>query len=122
MSRIIIGARGDSQKAILNYLEANASDVLVAKINSGAKSMDDCWDFIVECARKELKEKDGAILDAVVFGWAVHFFEEDALKPKAPEKIEVKTEKKVSAEKCQPAKPVSVWSDQITLFDLEGAK
>lgn len=79
--RINLTAKGENQKLVLAYLEENASDVLVEKINSGKKTMDDCWNFIMKCAEKELNKKNGAIRDDVVFGWAVHFFEEDSIDP-----------------------------------------
>lgn len=120
--RINLTAKGENQKLVLAYLEENASDVLVEKINSGKKTMDDCWNFIVKCAEKELNKKDGAIRDDVVFGWAVHFFEEDSIlvKPKMQENAskEPKKEEKEPV-KTKPEKK-SELDNQISLFDLVG--
>lgn len=120
--RINLTAKGENQKLVLAYLEENASDVLVEKINSGKKTMDDCWNFIVKCAEKELNKKDGAIRDDVVFGWAVHFFEEDSIlvKPKTQENAskEPKKEEKELV-KTKPEKK-SELDNQISLFDLVG--
>ena len=121
--RINLTAKGENQKLVLAYLEENASDVLVEKINSGKKTMEDCWDFIMKCAEKKLNKKDGAIKDDVVFGWAVHFFEEDSIlvKPKTQEngsKEPKKEEKEPVKTKPEPKK--SELDNQISLFDLVG--
>ena len=136
-------AKGDNEKIILQYLENNVSDVLAEKINSGTKTLADCWKFITECARKEAKNGCACIRDDVVFGWAIHFFEEDSIKPEPPKKEYINQKmpngdtvrveaKKTEATKCQPGKAVDVWKKpveekselekaQITLFDLMGA-
>ena len=139
--KLNLTAQGDNQKIILQYLEENASDVLVEKINSGTKTLQDCWNFITKCAKKEAKDGCACIQDEVVFGWAVHFFEEDSIKPEPPKKeyinqkmpngqtVRVEAKKKTEATKCQPGKAADVWKkeqselekSQITLFDLMGA-
>ena len=83
-------AKGDNEKIILQYLENNASEVLAEKINSGTKTLADCWKFITECARKQAKDGCACIRDDVVFGWAIHFFEEDAIKPEPPCRMEIR--------------------------------
>lgn len=132
--KLNLTAQGDNQKIILQYLEENASDVLAEKINSGTKTLQDCWNFIVECAKKELHSRDGAIRDDVVFGWAVHFFEEDAIKPKKEfinktmpngdiVRVEAKHEPKKEPVKkaAKEPKKSELELQQITLFDLVGA-
>ena len=132
--RINLKAKGENQKLVLAYLEENASDVLVEKINSGKKTMDDCWNFIMKCAEKELNKKNGAIRDDVVFGWAVHFFEEDSIKEgekiKAPaETVKAtptgmkKVQPEPKKEKKEPKKEEAVQLEgQITLFDFIGGQ
>jgi len=127
--RINLTAKGENQKLVLAYLEENASDVLVEKINSGKKTMNDCWDFIMKCAEKKLNKKNGAIRDDVVFGWAIHFFEEDSIDPveedkKTKEKfgndiLNHWSEKSKSEKKPKPEKK-SELDNQISLFDLVG--
>lgn len=129
--KLNLTAQGDNQKIILQYLEENASDVLAEKINSGTKTLQDCWNFIVECAKKELHSMDGAIRDDVVFGWAIHFFEEDAIKPKKEfinktmpngDIVRVEAGKKKAEEKPKKEEKKSELElQQITLFDLVGA-
>ncbi len=80
--RINLTAESKQERLVLAYLEENASDVLVEKINSGDKTMKQCWSFIVGEARKLAQNGCACIEDTKVFGWAVHFFEEDEIKGK----------------------------------------
>lgn len=73
-------AKTSNEKLILKYLEENASDVLREKINSGKKTLKECWEYIRTEARKKAVNGCACIDDATVFGWAVHFFEEDGIK------------------------------------------
>lgn len=82
------------QEIIKDYLENNVSEVLANKINRGVKiikdnktllnkkSLSDFMQYACEEARK-LAEKGlnyACIEDKVVFGWAIHYFEEDSLE------------------------------------------
>ena len=82
------------QEILKNYLENNVSEVLAEKINNGVKiikdnktllnkkSLSDFMKYACEEARK-LAEKGlnyACIEDKVVFGWAIHYFEEDSLE------------------------------------------
>lgn len=105
------------EKIILDYLEANASDALVEKINGGKKTLAGAWAFITREARKKALGGCACIEDAEVFGWAVHYFEEDELKEEKPaaglsgatvtakaiRDTNVKTEKKPAPKKEKPA-------------------
>ena len=67
------------EKRILEYIEGFASDVLVEKINTGDKTMKGCMDYIIEQA-KSMREGNCAVVDdAKVYGWAMHYFEEDSI-------------------------------------------
>lgn len=94
MTKINLSAKGDDQIAVLNYLQQNASDVLASKINNGVqivkdgvtlinkKTLDGFFRYSTEEARK-LVAKDArcaCVLDHVVFGWAIHYFEEDEIE------------------------------------------
>lgn len=94
MTKLNLAAKGDDQIAVLNYLQQNASDVLADKINNGVqivkddvtlinkKTLDGFFRYATEEARK-LVSKDArcaCVLDNVVFGWAIHFFEEDEIE------------------------------------------
>lgn len=44
------------------------------------KTLKDCWDYIKSRARKEAKNGCAMIKDDVVFGWAIHYFDEEELE------------------------------------------
>jgi hypothetical protein len=82
-------ASNPTEQRVLDYLAANASDVLAEKINAGAKTLGGALRYCRDEARKLKNDGDSVCVDdQTVFGWTVHYFEEDALdeeeKPKAP--------------------------------------
>lgn len=94
MTKLNLAAKGNDQIAVLNYLQQNATDVLADKINNGVqivkdgvtlinkKTLDGFFRYATEEARK-LVAKDvrcACVLDRVVFGWAIHYFEEDFIE------------------------------------------
>ena len=119
-------ANSKETEIILDYLEENASDVLAQKIHDGKKTMDDCWKFIYECAKKAASGKNSYGCEGQeVFGWAIHFFEEDSIKvndivKNKPVKTEKPKEVKKAAEpKKQPEeKKEEKLPGQMTIFDF----
>lgn len=79
MARLNLTAEDAGQKLILAYLEENASDSLAERINAGKKTMSGCWQYIRGRARALAKNQCACVPDSEVFGWAVHYFEEDAM-------------------------------------------
>lgn len=67
------------QKVILEYLEKNVSESLAERINSGDKTLQGCWNYIVNQAKQEAQNGCACCADNEVFGWAVHYFEEDQI-------------------------------------------
>ena len=159
MPQLNLNATNDSTKRIKEYLEKSASDVLADKINNGVqvekdgqtlvnkKTLDGFMKYATDEARK-IAEKGSSyacVDDATVFGWAVHYFEEDSIEeklynldgteyvkpmPKAttPKKVE---KKKPDAKKPMPKKveqtPIIQFKpsgkkitteNQISFFDL----
>ncbi len=119
-------ANSKETEIILDYLEENASDVLAQKIHDGKKTMDDCWKFIYECAKKAASGKNSYGCEGQeVFGWAIHFFEEDSIKvndivKNKPVKTEKPKEVKKAAEpKNKPEeKKEEKLPGQMTIFDF----
>ena len=80
-------------KRLLDYLEANASDELVEKINNGTPYTKDGIELVnkkdligfmryaTEEAKKLAEKGDmGAMVDdPIVFGWLMHYFQEDEI-------------------------------------------
>ena len=119
-------ANSKETEIILDYLEENASDVLVEKIRNAEKTMDDCWQFVISCAKKAANGKNSyGCAGQEVFGWAIHFFEEDSIKAEdivknKPAKEEKPKEVKKAAE--QKKKPEEKKEEklpgQMTIFDF----
>lgn len=80
MARTNLKASTAYEEAIYKYIEENASDVLVNIINASKKTLGGCMNFIKGEAKKEAKNGVAMIEDKTVFGWAVHYFEEDSIK------------------------------------------
>lgn len=96
MARLNLIAKDIREKRILDYLEENASDALVEKINNGVritvdgkellnvKALDGFLQYAASEAKKTVEKgsSSACIEDTVVFGWAVHYFEEDSIQGK----------------------------------------
>ena len=94
MPKLNLQAKDETQKIIKEYLEEHVSDTLAEKINNGVliqkdgnsllnkKSMDGCIEFSVQEAQKLVEKgaRAACIQDCVVFGWAIHYFEEDSIE------------------------------------------
>ena len=83
-----------AEEKILQYLKENASETLAEKINNGTpfekdgkplfnkKTLSDFMKYACDEARK-LAEKganSACIDDATVYGWAIHYFEEESIE------------------------------------------
>ena len=137
MTALNLTASGKPQELILAYLQENASDILAEKINSGTpfekdgkqlinkKTLDGFMKFATDEARK-LAEKganSACVEDAVVYGWAIHYFEEESIEGKLynPDGTEYKPPKPVA--KTKPVTPVKVEppkpkQQQASLWDM----
>lgn len=94
MSKLNLATKNAEQEKIKQYLENNVSEVLIKKINEGVKivkdnksvinkkDLDSFWNYAIEEARKQSnKNARGAIVDdQTVYGWAIHYFEEDSIE------------------------------------------
>ena len=128
----------EEQKIIKQYLEKNASEILADKINNGVKivkddktliskkTLDGFMNFATEEAKKAADKgaRSACIRSDVVFGWAIHYFEEDSIegelynedgtpysKPKPKTKMVAAPTKTVAAPKKEE-------SSQLSLFDF----
>ena len=93
MREIKLEVKGAEQEAIKAYLEENPSEVLVEKINNGVyiekdgkrllnkKDLDGFMEYAAEEARKQAEKgaRSACIRSDMVFGWAIHYFEEDSI-------------------------------------------
>ena len=123
------------QEIIKQYLQENASEMLADKINNGVKSVKDNANLInkkdldgfmkyASSEARKLAEKGSncaCIEDKIVFGWAIHYFEEDTIEGTlynedgTEYKVEIKKTTPKIESKSEPKKPEK---QQATLFDL----
>ena len=136
MIKLNLTPQNKQEELILNYLQNNASETLADKINNGTpfekdgnpllnkKTLSGFMKYACDEARN-LAEKganSACIDDATVYGWAIHYFEEESIegtlytidgaeyKP-APKKA---VNSKPATPKPQPQKQQSL---QFSLFD-----
>ena len=86
-----------AKERIKDYLDERASkDELFAKSYAKTnKNIDECYDYIVGEARKQCKNSDSiCISDDVVYGWAVHYYDEDNIKVGRSKESKESTESK----------------------------
>ena len=91
---INLKAKTKPQELVKAYLEKNATETLIEKINNGVriekdgkqlkkkKTLDGFMSYANNEARK-LAEKganSACVEDNVVYGWAMHYFEEDSIE------------------------------------------
>ena len=103
--------------AVKEYLEerAKTDPLFAASYAKENKSLDECWDYIVEEARKRAINQMCCMTSEEVFGLAVHYYDEDNIeipkargKAKASVKTASKKETKTSAKKPkQKAQPIA---------------
>ena len=94
MSKLNLATKNEEQERIKTYLEENASEGLITKINNGIeivkdnklvinkKDLDGFMNFAYEEASKLNTNKNRvlAISKDTVFGWAIHYFEEGSIE------------------------------------------
>ena len=138
--RINLAAEGAAQKNILDFLEKNASKMLVSKINNGVQKIKDgktllmkkdltgFMNYACEEARK-IAEKGAnscAVISDTVYGWAIHYFEEDSIdgkffnldgSPYSPPKKQIKHNTTTSS-KVIKIEPIKAEVPQMSLFEM----
>ena len=130
-------AKGQEQTLVKEYLENNASESLASKINDGVwiekdgkrllnkKTLAGFFKYATEEARKQAEK--GATMACLhsdtVFGWAIHYFEEDSVigellcEDGTPYKA---TKPKAATSEIKPAvatKPIVQSKPQMSFFD-----
>ena len=139
MPKLNLETKTKEEQKIKAYLEANASEVLAEKINNGVriqkdgktlinkKTMEDFMNFACGEAKKAAEKgaRYAMIDEEVVYGWAVHYFEENSIegtlynedgseyKKEAKKTVPVKQQ---NTEQKLPQKPLP-QKMQLSLFD-----
>ena len=136
MIKLNLEINNEADQRIKNYLERNASEILAEKINNGVKiikenktlinkkTLSGFMKYASDEARK-LAEKGAnfaCIEDEVVYGWAIHYFEEESIEGNLynEDGSEFKVAPKITTTpKPQPKKePPKEENKQATLFDF----
>lgn len=133
--KLNLEAKTKEQELVKAYLEENASEVLAEKINSGVhiekdgkmlinkKTLDGFMKYASDEARKLASKgaNSACVKDKVVYGWAVHYFEEDSIEGILynEDGSEYKPTPKVTDKPVvKPIKPKNS-SAQLSMFDFE---
>ena len=142
MSKLNLATKNEEQERIKAYLEENASEALITKINEGIeivkdnklvvnkKDLDGFMNFAYEEASKLNTNKNRvlAISKDTVFGWAIHYFEEGSIEGTlynldgTEYKPVVKKEEKPKVEhkpviKVEPPKPQNSQGSFFEMFN-----
>lgn len=139
MSHINLEAKTNEHKILKAYLEANASKCLIEKINNGVKIQKDgktlinkktfetFMAFATEKAKKQAEKGARAAMvdDAIVFGWLMHYFEEESIEGvlynedgteyKKPAPVKKTTSKPTV--KVEEKPPVKKQGEVISMFE-----
>ena len=139
MIKLNLETKTKEQELIKQYLEENVSETLASKINNGVKIVKDNKTLInkktlqgfIKYASEEARKfaEKGAncacIEDKVVYGWAMHYFEENEIigniynEDGTEYKVENKQIKTNSTPKVEPKKQEKKpEKQQASLFDL----
>ena len=138
--KLNLDTKTNEERKVKVYLEANASEILAEKINNDVriqkdgktllnrKTLSGFMKFACDEAKKQAEKgaQSACIDDAVVYGWAVHYFEEDSIEGTLynEDGTEYKKQPSVAAKapavKYTPPKPQP--KPQLSMFDLLDAK
>ena len=138
--KLELQATTKEERLIKAYLEENASETLAEKINNGVRIQKDGKTLINKktlagfmkfaCGEARKQAEKGAnsacIESDTIFGWAIHYFEEDSIEGTlynedgTEYKIQPSVTAKAPAVKYSPPKPQP--KPQLSMFDLLDAK
>ena len=116
------------EKAIAKYLTDNASEALIEKIRAAKSAGFDihtCMNYITSEARKLATNNCAMVEDSVVYGWAVHYFEDEwvsKMKKKAADEAKRAEEKakreaeRIAKEKAKAERKAQYEAAQGDLF------
>ena len=132
--RLNLETKTKEQELVKAYLEENASETLVEKINNGTpfekdgksfinkKTLDGFMKYASDEARK-LSSKganSACVEDKVVYGWAIHYFEEDSIEGTLfnEDGTEYKPTPKSPPAQVRKVEPKKPEQRQASLFDF----
>lgn len=133
MIRLNLETKNKAQEILKEYLENNASEILANKINNGVKIQKDgktllnkkdlngFMKFASDEARKQTESgaSFACIESDAVFGWAMHYFQEDEIVGELYNEDGTKYQSPIPKPQTPKVElPKKVENKQPTLFDL----
>ena len=132
--RLNLETKSKEQELVKAYLEENASETLAEKINNGTpfekdgkqlinrKTLDGFMRYACDEARKLAAKgaNSACVEDKVVYGWAVHYFEEESIEGTLynDDGTEYKPAPKPTPAKVKKVEPKKSEQRQPSLFDF----
>ena len=108
-------AETPDEKRIWNYLANNMSEALALKLDNSDKTIKGAMDYCSKEAKKQMEKGAGFAMveDDTVYGWIIHYFEEDDIKEK-------KAKPPPPPPKPVPPPPPPKPNPQLDMFAEEG--
>ena len=132
--KLNLETKSKEQELVKAYLEENAGETLAEKINNGTpfekdgktfinkKTLDGFMKYASDEARKLASKgaNSACVEDKVVYGWAIHYFEEDSIEGTLfnADGTEYKPAPKSAPTKVKKVEPKKPEERQPTLFDF----
>lgn len=117
---IRLEAKNATEKKVLEYLQNNASEALAGKINGGKRTLADAVKY---AAGEALKQAGGGgcafVDDDTVYGWIVHFFEENGTEETKGTKVEKKEKKEAKPEAAAEDEPEAAEEEAGMFGDVD---
>lgn len=94
------------EEIIKKYLEerAKTDETIAANLKKDGKSIKKCCQYITEQARKAATNNVAMIADEVVYGWALHYYDEDDIESEKKPAPKAKAVKVIVPERAQVVK------------------
>lgn len=135
MIALNLTAKTAEEKLVKEYLEKNAGQALVEKMNNGVsivkddkkllnkKTLETFMNYACEEARKQAEKgaRFACVDNQTVFGWTIHYFEEDSIEGLLFNDDGTEYKKPIAKPTSAPIKPAVVTPPKpanMTLFDL----
>ena len=136
--KLNLQATTKEEQKVKAYLEANASEVLAEKINNGVRIQKDgktllnkktlagFLKYACDEAKKQAEKgtQSACIDDDTVYGWAVHYFEEDSIEGTLYNEDGTEYKAPMPKTKPVPTKPMPPMpkpKPQLSIFDMVSA-
>lgn len=117
-------AKNNFQDIIKAYLDKRAAEdhLFAQSYAKESKNIKDCCTYITSRAKKEATGGCAVISDDEVFGWAVHYYDEDDIKVEKSSNVKAivstSAPKKVEVPKAKPKVAKKENVGQLSLFGI----